>query len=680
MSRFDNIGLFWEDLPTSRKRGERVLGPLPEIPETGWRPPTELPDWSGASVMSLDTETFDPELDDHGPGWARGPGKGHIVGVSLAIPGQRIYVPMRHEVQPEMNLDPDMVLRWMAYHMKQDCPKVGAHLQYDIGWLRNEGVTVNGKAYDVQLAQSLLNENSRVGLEVLGQMYCGVGKESDLLEEWCRNYYGTGKKNWRKDIYRAPVTLVGAYGEQDASLPLDVLNKMWPLLQSQNLLELFELECALTPLLIDMRFKGVSVDVPYSERLRDTLHDREREIQAQLDALAGTSINVNSGGDLALAFDKAGLAYPRTAPTEANPEGNPSFIKEFLENHDHELPQLVTRVRGLAKLRGTFVEGYLLGSHVNGKIHGSFHQTKSDKGGAKTGRLASSDPNLQNIPTRSTEGKLIRQAFIHDLGHAAWYKFDYSQIEYRLLAHYARGEGAHLIREAYINDPRTDYHAATAELIRRITGIILQRAQTKNINFGIAYGMGISKLAKDLGISIAQAKELMEAYHLGVPFVKTTMEELSDFAQLHGYNTTILGRRTHFDTWEPSGWGEKAAALPYEAALSKYGTNIKRAFLYRTLNYTLQGSSADMMKAAMVKCYQDGVFDATGIPRLTVHDELDFSVEEETPYVLEGFREMRHIMETVTPLSVPVIADAERGSNWGDVRETAALNMWLMAA
>lgn len=673
MSRFDNIGLFWEDLPTSRKRGERVLGPLPEIPETGWRPPTELPDWSNAPVMSFDTETKDPELETHGPGWGRGPDMGHVVGMSLAIPGQRIYVPIRHEVQPEMNLDPDMVLRWMAHHMKQPCPKVGAHLQYDVGWLRAEGVEVNGPLYDVQIAQSLLNENSNVGLETLGQMYCGIGKDTDLLEEWCRNYYGTGKKNWRKDIYRAPVTLVGAYGEQDASLPLDVLNKMWPLLQADGVMELFEMECRLTRLLVDMRFEGVSVDIPYTERLRDTLHDKEKEIQATLDAQAGTNINVNSGGDLALMFDKAGLSYPRTKGTEANPEGNPSFVKEFLENHDHQLPQLVTQVRGLQKLRGTFVEGYLLGANVNGKIHGSFHQTKSDKGGAKTGRLASSAPNLQNIPTRTAEGKLIRNAFIAEFDE--WWKFDYSQIEYRLLAHFASGEGSDLIRQAYIDDPRTDYHQSTADLIEKITGVKLSRSHTKNINFGLAYGMGLAKLAKDLGVSLKEAKELSEAYHRGVPFAKHTMDRLSEFAQTYGYNVTILGRRTHFDTWEPADWNTKGTPLPFDAALSRYGSNIKRAYLYRTLNYTLQGSSADMMKAAMVKCYDDGIFDITGIPRLTVHDELDFDVDRSRPMVVEAFREMHHIMQTVVPLRVPVICDLEIGKNWGDVEEST-----LMAA
>lgn len=661
MSRFDDIGLFWQDMPTSRKRGERVLGPLPDIPETGWTSPTELPDWSNADIMSFDTETYDPELTTNGPGWARG--NGHIVGVSLAVPGQRIYVPMRHEVQTEMNLDPDMVLRWLGHHLKSECPKTGAHLQYDVGWLREEGVAVNGPLYDVQIAQSLLDENSKSSLEVLGLQYCGVGKETDTLEEWCRNYYGTGKKNWRKDIYRAPVSLVGAYGEQDASLPLDILNRMWPLLAADGQLELFEMECDLIRLLIDMRYEGVSVDIPYAERLRDTLSDKQAGVQVTLDAMAGKAINVNSGPDLAKAFDRIGLSYPKTE------NGAPSFRKEFLENHPHELPQLVTRVRGLAKLRGTFVEGYLLGSHVKGKVHGSFIQTKSDKGGAKTGRLASANPNLQNIPTRSEEGKLIRNAFIMDAGHDHWRKYDYSQIEYRLLAHFASGDGADAIRAAYSADPKTDYHQQVMDLIEEVTGVKLSRSHTKNINFGLAYGMGLAKLAKDLGISMKEAQELMDAYHKGVPFVESTMKVLSDFAQQYGYNVTILGRRTHFETWEPANWGDKRRALPYSAALREYGTNIKRAYLYRTLNYTLQGSSADMMKAAMVKCYKDGVFAITGTPRLTVHDELDFSVAEDNRMTRDGFREMKHIMETVIPLRVPVICDAERGPNWGDVQE-----------
>lgn len=671
MSRFDNIGLFWEDRPSSRKRGERELGPMPSIPDTGWRTPSFLPDISRAPIIAFDCETFDPELTESGAGWGRG--RGHIVGISCAIPGERWYFPMRHEVQPEMNMNPEEVLRWAKHMLGQPMPKVGANLIYDVGWLRQEGVKVAGKLYDVQFAEALLNEESKVNLEALGHKYTGAGKATDILKDWCMNYYGTGVKTWRKDIYRAPVSLVGHYGEVDASLPLEVLQRQWPLLEAEGQLDLFELECSLINLLVDMRFAGVRVDVNHADRLRDTLQGRANEIQAKIDAIAGFSVNINAADSLARAFDGLGLSYPRTAATAAKPDGSPSFVKEFLAHHPHEFPQLVTEVRGLLKLKGTFVEGYLLNKNVNGQVYGSFNPLSGTEGGAKTGRFASADPNLQNIPTRTAEGKLIREAFIPDEGHLEWWKFDYSQIEYRILAHYAVGEGADQIRQMYINDPRTDYHASTAALIEKVTGVKLSRSHTKNINFGLAYGMGLAKLAKDLGVSMKEAQELSEAYHRGVPFARETMKLLSDFAQQYGYNQTILGRRTRFNLWEPASWGVKGKALEYPAALAKYGTDIKRAYLYRTLNYTLQGSSADMMKKAMATCYYSGIFDVTGVPRLTVHDELDFSVTERSPAVMEAMREMHHIMQTVIPLRVPVICDLDVGPNWGKVEETDTL-------
>lgn len=657
MSRFDNIGLFWEDLPSSRKRGERELGPLPAIPETGWRPPTTLPDLRRAPVMAFDVETYDPELIDKGAGWARN--KGHLCGISIATPDQRIYVPMRHTVQAEMNLDPDMVLRWAKAMLETSCPKVGANLIYDVGWLQQEGVHVKGKLHDVQFAEALLDEDSKVNLEALGRKYCGIGKEVDVLKDWIMNYYGSGVKSWRKDIYRAPVSLVGAYGEMDAALPLMVMKEQFPLLAAQGLTNLFELENKLIRILVQMRFAGVSIDILYAEQLRDQFVIDAKEVQERVDRMAGFSVNVNAADSLAKAFRNFGLDFPRTE------KGAPSFKKEFLENHDHEFANAVTELRGIEKLRGTFVEGYLLGSHANGKVHASFHPLMGTDGGAKTGRFASSDPNLQNIPIRTTAGKRIRKAFIPDQGHRRWRKYDYSQIEYRFLAHYAVGEGADTIRQRYISDPNTDYHQATAELILAIANVILERGPTKNINFGLVYGMGIDKLAKDLKLAIAAAKELIAAYHKGVPFAKATMKSVMDFANENGYNETILGRRTRFNLWEPDSYSFKGVALPYDQAILRYG-QVKRAYLYKALNYKLQGSAADMMKVAMVKCHDDGIFDVTGIPRLTVHDELDFSDRGEQD---EAYKEMRHIMQTCVPLKVPVVCDLEMGPNWGDVKE-----------
>ncbi len=655
MSRFDDIGLFWQDLPSSRKRGERVLGPLPEIPESGWRPPTTLPDLRRAPVMSFDVETWDPELIDHGPGWARG--KGHLCGISIATPYQKIYAPMRHTVQSEMNLDPEMVLRWATAMLETDCPKVGANLMYDVGWLRQEGINVKGKLYDVQFAEALIDESSKVGLETLGRKYCGIGKEVDILKDWVLNYYGGSQRTWRKDIFRAPVSLVGAYGEMDAALPLMVIREQFKILEAEGLLDLFEMENKLIRILVDMRFAGVSIDIPYAEKLRDKLVIDVKECQGRVDALAGFAVNVNASDSLAKAFIKFGLDFPRTE------KGAPSFVKEFLENHDHEFANAVTELRGIEKLRGTFVEGYLLGAHVNGKVHGSFHPLMGTDGGAKTGRFSSSDPNLQNIPVR--HGKEVRRAFIPDAGHKQWKKYDYSQIEYRFLAHYAVGEGSDLIRQRYAEDPNTDYHQATTELILAIAHVLLERGPTKNINFGLVYGMGLDKLAKDLKLEIAAAKELIKAYHRGVPFAKATMEAVMDFANEHGYNETILGRRTRFNLWEPEGWGAKGVALPYDQAIQRYG-HVKRAHLYKALNYRLQGSAADLMKKAIVDCYEAGIYDVIGCPRLLVHDEKDFSDRGGNE---DAYREMQHIMQTAIPLRVPVVCDLEVGINWGDVKE-----------
>ena len=666
MARFDDIGLFWEDVPTSRKGGKRVLGPIPPIPDTGWRPPIELPDLRNAPVISFDTETYDPGIaEGKGPGWARG--VGHICGMSVAIPGHRWYFPMRHEVEPEYNMDPERVLAWARVMFDTPhIPKVGANITYDIGWLRQEGVYVTGELHDVQHAESLLDEEAKVSLEQLGNKYCGIGKDVDILKEWILNYYGGSQTKWRKDIYRAPTTLTGAYGEQDASLPLEVFQKQINLIRNEGLEELYRMECDLIPMLIDMRFAGVSVDIPYTEKLIEQFTADADIIKKKMHDVVGFDVNPNASASLAKAFDKLGIPYPRTAPTASKKNGNPSFVKEFLETHTHQFPQMITQLKQKEKLIGTFLQGYILDSQIDGKVYGQFHALKGLDGGAKTGRFSSSTPNLQNIPARSEDGKKIRRCFIPDKGHKQWRKYDYSQIEYRCLAHFAVGEGASRIREQYRKDPRTDYHSTTQELIKSITGVELARAPTKNINFGLIYGLGIDALAKGLDLSVAETKALVKSYHEGVPFAKQTMKAASDFVEQYGYNATILGRRTRFNQWERAGWG-KSLATTYENALKWYGSDsMQRAFLYRALNYKLQGTAADIMKKSMLQCYKSGVFNATGIPRLTVHDELDFS-DCGSKEANEGFKEMRHIMETALPLSVPVICDLEIGPNWGDV-------------
>jgi DNA polymerase I-like protein with 3'-5' exonuclease and polymerase domains len=664
--RNDAIGLFWEDIPQARKGGggSRIM---PPIPDTGWVTPTELPDLSRCKAICIDTETYDPGLLTDGPGWARG--KGHIVGISIAVPeGGKWYFPIRHEVETEYNLPPDKVLAWLKDTLgnpKQ--PKIGANLTYDIGWLRHEGVIVKGPLYDVQFAEALLREQSRLSLEILGQMYLGEGKESNELYVWCSKFYG-GKANGsqRANIYRSPPRLVGHYAESDVDLPLRIISKQWPKLHEEGLFELFEMECRLIYLMIEMRFAGVSVDINKAEQLRDELAIKSNEVSARIRDLAGFEVNVDAQDSLGKAFNHLGI------PTVKSSNGKPSFRKEWLEAHDHPLAQMIVDKRKIDKLKGTFVESYILGSHINGKIYGNFHQLNGEGGGTRSGRFSSSFPNLQNIPSRDEElAPLVRGIFIPDSDHKYWRKYDYSQIEYRFLIHFAVGPGSDEVRSAFNKDPTIDYHDIALDLVAPAAlwdistpeGKKKWRKPVKTINFGLIYGMGVAVLAKRLNISTKEARKLMDIYFKAVGFAKPTMEKYMQVAQDTGIIETILGRKSRFDLWEPAGFNEYGQAMPIEQA-ALYYRNIQRAYTHKALNRKLQGSSADLMKMAMLKCWDDGVFDATGVPRLTVHDELDFS---DPGGCAEAFNEMQHIMQTAIPLRIPVLADGEIGFNWGNV-------------
>lgn len=666
--RHDSIGLFWEDVPTGRK-GEGRARVMPPIPETGWVTPreSELPDLSRCKAICVDTETYDPFLLTEGPGWARG--KGHIVGISIAVPeGGSWYFPIRHEVNSHENMDPEKVLAWLSETLSNpDQPKIGANLTYDVGWLMHEGVNVKGMLYDVQFAEAILREDSRLSLEVLGNHYLGEGKETDFLYQWCAQFYG-GKPNskQRANIYRSPPSLVGPYAISDVDLPLRIIAKQWPLLHKENLFHLFEMECKLIYLMIAMRFAGVTVDIPKAEELTHTLESKIITTSKQIRDLVGFEVNVNAPDSLARAFNKLSI------PTVKSASGKASFIKDWLENHEHPLAQMIVDERKLRKLKGTFIESYILNSHVDGKVYGNFHQLNGEDGGTRSGRFSSSYPNLQNIPSRDEElAPLIRSMFIPDEGHKYWRKYDYSQVEYRFMVHYAVGEGSDEIRARFQANPDIDYHDIALELVAPVAGWDIStaagmktwRKPVKTVNFGLIYGMGAKVLAIRLGITVKEAKNLMKTYFEAVKFARPTMDAAMREAQDTGIITTMLGRKSRFDLWEPDSMTDYGKALPLEQA-TLYYRKIRRAYTHKALNRRLQGSSADYIKLAMLKCWEDGIFDETGVPRLTVHDELDFS---DMGGKGEAFEEMRQVMENAYPLQVPMRVDCDIGMNWGYV-------------
>lgn len=647
-----------------KKAGIRIP---PPIPETGWRPPSSFPNLSDAIFIAIDTET--KELDfEHGPGWGRG--KGHIIGFSLAardIFGNcgKWYFPVRHEFEPEYNLDPKICFMWLKTVLETPhIPKVGANLLYDVGWLTTENIYVQGELHDVQFAEALLHEEGEVNLEFLGQKYLNSGKDTGLLYQWLSEAYGGSvNSDQRANLYRCSPRLVGGYGEEDADLPLRILEKQFPLLEKEGLSDIYRMECDSIYLLTRMRLEGVRVDLQEAEKLYGELAVDIKELTQSLYDMTKIWVNVNSGADVAKAFDAVGLGYPKTA------KGAPSFRADFLKSVEHPVGQLIRDIREHDKIRSTFIRSYILESNSNGKIHCQFHPLRGDAGGTRSGRFSSDKPNLQNIPVRTKLGKRIRKLFLPDIGHISWEKNDYSQIEYRMLAHFARGEGSDNVRACYNKDPKTDYHVLTQQLVKEISQMTIERKPIKNINFGLLYGMGEPKLARQIGVAPDIAKQIFKAYHQGNPYVKETMSWAANTAQNLGYVQTILGRRSRFNLWEQRqiDYQNRAIPLPYDRAIRNYGCDIQRAHTHKAINRILQGSAADMIKRGMHRCWQEGVFDVIGVPRLQVHDELDFSVIADTPDQQEAYAYMRHVLETAVPVSVPVLVDSGRGKNWGDI-------------
>lgn len=457
------------------------------------------------------------------------------------------------------------------------------------------------------------------------------------------------------------------------------------------------MECGLVPLLVQMRRRGVAINVNATEQLYDSLTPKIKELYARLGHEYGVQIEKsNSGKQLAKLFDAAGLEYPKTA------QGNPSFQKEFLKELHHPIADAINEIREYEKTQSTFLRGYLLEGHINGRIYCQLHPLRSDDGGTMTGRFSSSTPNLQNIPVRSKLGKQVRECFISQL---KWRKIDYSQVEYRMLAHYAvdgdsfqkfdlqrlrdfwaglletwGGDGSSdALRAAYNLDPKTDYHQVVMNNVAPLLGYDLAtmsedaiatfRKPIKNINFGLLYGQTEKGLAYKSGLSQDNARAFFKAYHEGAPYVKPTMRAIQAITQDQGYITTLLGRRTRFDLWEQDGWG-KSVGLPYEAALRHYGSNIRRAYTYRAVNYCFQGSgTGDVIKAAMLNAWQSGVYDVIGVPNLQVHDELDHDMLAPETEHAEAWREYRHILENSIPgLRVPIKVDVHDAENWGKTK------------
>jgi DNA polymerase I-like protein with 3'-5' exonuclease and polymerase domains len=443
----------------------------------------------------------------------------------------------------------------------------------------------------------------------------------------------------------------------DIDLPLRILEKQRAEIAVQGLTQLWDIESGLIPMLLAMRQRGVRVDVDGAGKLDHRLME---EAHAARKILTAEGIDPNVREGIAAYCDRKKIPYWKTAT------GLPSFTSPWFAAQDDELLGKIQLVRKLEKHAGTFLQGHVLTHQINGRVHCEFNQLRGDEYGTVSGRFSSSNPNLQNIPSRDEElAPLVRGMFLPEEGED-WYSDDWSQIEYRLLVHYGRGgKSVYDTQQQYRENPKTDFHVYVSEL----TGV--PRKPAKNINFGLVYGMGEKALAARLGRSVEEAREIFDQYHGRLPFVKATYDEASRIAASRGYIHTILGRRRRFKLYEPSDWSlssklraEGKSALPEAAARELWGDAIRRAYTHKALNSILQGSSADIMKKAMLDIWNSGVCSVLGAPLITVHDELDWSV----PRTLQGQEAHAtavRIMENCITLNVPLLCDSSSGPNWG---------------
>jgi DNA polymerase-1 len=576
-----------------------------------------------AKCFALDLETT-----------AKDPMKASIVGISFAHrPNQAVYIPLRHSSGTQ--LEPDKTLARLKPLLEDPClTKVGQNIKYDWIVLRRSGIELKGVIFDTMVASYLLNPTLRAhNLEMIAAEY--LNHTMITYEE----VTGSGKLQIGFD--QVPIQNAVPYACEDADITLMAREVLGPKLQEAGLEHLFqEVEMPLIPVLLDMEMSGVGVDRARLQSISKDFDRQLHQIQERIYAIAGEEFNIQSHQQLGrILFEKLNLPLQKKTKKKTGYSTDVEVLTTL--SVEHELPALVLQYRSLAKLKSTYADALVDLIHPEThRIHTSYNQTIT-----ATGRLSSSDPNLQNIPVRTEEGRMVRAAFVARKGWTML-SADYSQIELRLLAHYSQDP---ILVKAFQQDQ--DIHTRTAaEVFQLFPSMITpeMRRQAKVINFGIIYGMGSFRLARELGISHKMARTYIEHYFATYVGVKQFIDETIEKARKSGKVTTLLGRHR----WLPD-------------ILSKNRT--AREFAERTaVNTPLQGTAADLIKLAMIQIHQalnQKSFRAKML--LQVHDELVFEVPPEEAERVQGL--VRSIMEGVYELKVPLKVDVKTGSNWAEV-------------
>ncbi len=578
----------------------------------------------GAGLAALDTET--DSLD---------PMRARIVGISFAVePGRAAYVPLAHgyaDVPPQLPLD-EVLAKLKPWLEDAAAAKVGQNLKYDEHVLANHGIRLAGVVHDTMLESYVLEAHRTHGLEALAERH--LNRKGLSYEDVC------GKGANQIPFAQVEVSRATEYSGEDSEMTLHVHQALWPRVQADDKLRFVyeQIEMPTARVLARIERHGVLIDAALLARQSQELAERMVALEQEAYAIAGQPFNLGSPKQIGeILFGKLGLPVKKKTAS-----GAPSTDEEVLQElaADYPLPARILEHRGLAKLKGTYTDKLPLMIHpATGRVHTNYAQAV-----AVTGRLASNDPNLQNIPIRTPEGRRIREAFVAPPGHVLM-SADYSQIELRIMAHISEDPG--LLR-AFAEG--LDVHRATAS---EVFGVPLeqvgseQRRYAKVINFGLIYGMGAFGLASNLGIEQKAAKDYIDRYFQRFAGVRRYMDETRVQAKERGYVETVFGRRL----WLPeinSGNGPRRAGAERQA-----------------INAPMQGTAADLIKLAMIAVQQ--ALDAEGRATrmiMQVHDELVLEVPEaELGWAREA---IPRLMAGVAQLKVPLLAEVGVGPNWDE--------------
>ena len=574
-----------------------------------------------AELVAFDTET--DSLDEM---------RAQIVGLSFSVqPGEAAYIPLRHEgpdAPAQLPID-EVLARLKPWLEDPKHAKLGQHIKYDRHVLANHGIEVRGYRHDTMLQSYVLEVHKPHNLTSLAERH--TGRKGISYEDLC------GKGVHQIPFAQVPVDKAAAYSCEDSDQTLEVHQALWPLLQAdERLRAIYELEIATSEVLFRIERHGVLIDAPTLAAQSHELGQRILQLETEAYEIAGQPFNLASPKQLGeIFFDKLGLPVVKKTATGAR-----STDEEVLEKlaEDYPLPAKILEHRSLSKLKGTYTDKLAQLAHPRtGRVHTHYAQAV-----AVTGRLSSNEPNLQNIPIRTPEGRRVREAFVAAPGHVIA-SADYSQIELRIMAHIS---GDHALLHAFQHG--LDVHRATAA---EVFGVPVdqvsseQRRYAKVINFGLIYGMSSFGLAKNLGIDNQAAKNYIQRYFERYPGVKQYMDDTKAQAKARGYVETVFGRRLQLPEINSPNGPRRAAA--------------ERA----AINAPMQGTAADLIKMAMVAVQKE--LDAHK-PQIRVvmqvHDELVFELPEGEVDWLK--KEIPRLMAGVAALRVPLLAEVGVGRNW----------------